>query len=140
MTRISRREVLRLASGGVALAAIGASCETDGAAPKVEEVRVAPGEIPASGADPLHSNPGRFYLLNDNQPLALYARCTHRGCLIEWDGEEDGFRCPCHGSRFDRVGQVVNGPAERPLERMRVVPQPDGGLLVQTRERSRVDG
>jgi cytochrome b6-f complex iron-sulfur subunit len=136
MKPISRRGALRLAGGGVAVIALGAACGTDSGAPKVEEVQVAAGKIPDPGAAPFESDPGRFFLLNDGQPLALYARCTHRSCLVQWDGDGDEFHCPCHGSRFDRAGQVVNGPAERPLERMAIELQSDGAILVRTGERS----
>lgn len=39
--------------------------------------------------------------------------CPHLGCVVERQG--DGFRCPCHGSRFDSRGELVNGPAVRSL-------------------------
>src|SRR5215207_7214620 len=48
---------------------------------------------------------------------AVSAVCTHMGCLIEWNGAEQTWDCPCHGSRFDREGHVMQGPAKRDLER-----------------------
>jgi Rieske Fe-S protein len=46
---------------------------------------------------------------------AIAAHCTHRGCVVDWDGAASEWACPCHGSRFGSDGHVISGPAERPL-------------------------
>jgi cytochrome b6-f complex iron-sulfur subunit len=60
---------------------------------------------------------GRFFISRtENGMLALWQKCTHLGCAVPWVEEEGLFHCPCHGSLFDEVGEVVGGPAPRPLD------------------------
>ncbi|HVR84807.1 MAG TPA: Rieske 2Fe-2S domain-containing protein [Planctomycetota bacterium] len=53
--------------------------------------------------------------------------CTHRGSQVHFNPAEGTLDCPSHGSRFDENGQVLHGPANRPLVPYRV--QVDDGLL-----------
>jgi len=42
--------------------------------------------------------------------------CTHMGCEVNWNSAETSWDCPCHGSRFSIEGDIIEGPAVRPLE------------------------
>jgi nitrite reductase/ring-hydroxylating ferredoxin subunit len=48
---------------------------------------------------------------------AVSLRCTHMGCLLRFNAAERSWDCPCHGSRFDVDGGVLEGPAVHDLER-----------------------
>jgi Rieske Fe-S protein len=53
---------------------------------------------------------------------AVSAVCTHMGCLIDWNRTERTWDCPCHGSRYDRDGHVIHGPAQRDLDVKQIEP------------------
>ncbi|OGV72920.1 MAG: hypothetical protein A3K19_20845 [Lentisphaerae bacterium RIFOXYB12_FULL_65_16] len=60
---------------------------------------------------------GQFYIVRGEDGfLALWQKCTHLGCAIPWVEEEDLFHCPCHGSTFNRNGEVLSGPAPCPMD------------------------
>jgi cytochrome b6-f complex iron-sulfur subunit len=61
---------------------------------------------------------------------ALSAVCTHLGCITEWRVDDNLIACPCHGSKFNRDGNKVAGPAPRPLSHLSVQLAPDGQLVV----------
>lgn len=64
--------------------------------------------------------------------FALSAVCTHLGCITRFLSDERAIACPCHGSRFDLEGNVVHGPAPRPLPWLEVQADAAGNLVVDT--------
>jgi Rieske Fe-S protein len=74
-------------------------------------------DVPLNGA--LLFRDERLALLRDEHGVyALSLVCTHLGCTVTVT--EDALACPCHGSRFDRQGHVLKGPADRALARLTV--------------------
>jgi len=59
--------------------------------------------------------------------VALYQRCVHLGCRVPWCDSSQWFECPCHGSKYNRVGEKKAGPAPRGLDRFAITV--DGGNL-----------
>jgi cytochrome b6-f complex iron-sulfur subunit len=49
--------------------------------------------------------------------VALYQKCVHLGCRVPWCSSSQWFECPCHGSKYSRVGEKKGGPAPRGLDR-----------------------
>jgi Rieske Fe-S protein len=63
--------------------------------------------------------------------FAYSLSCTHLGCLLEENG--DNFSCPCHGSRFDQTGKVLNGPAVENMLPLRIEINDDNTLTLYTK-------
>lgn len=58
-----------------------------------------------------------YYRDEHGNTFVVDTTCTHVGCELKWNELEKSWDCPCHGSRFDYKGNVLNGPAEKPLNR-----------------------
>lgn len=63
-----------------------------------------------------------IYVLTENGRdfIALSNICTHLGCRVRWIADREQFYCPCHVGIFDKEGNVISGPAPRPLDRYMV--------------------
>lgn len=48
--------------------------------------------------------------------IKLSAVCTHMKCIVAWDDKNKNWVCPCHKSKYDPYGKIINGPAKRDLE------------------------
>jgi cytochrome b6-f complex iron-sulfur subunit len=63
---------------------------------------------------------------------ALSAVCTHLGCITRFQPDRNIIACPCHGSQFTLAGDVVAGPAPRPLRWLQMSLSEKGELIVDT--------
>jgi len=62
-----------------------------------------------------------FCIFSENDQIwAVSRKCTHLGCRLNYKEEENILECPCHQSRFDISGTVLNGPSKKTLERYKV--------------------
>jgi Rieske Fe-S protein len=77
------------------------------------------GDVPRGEARVVGDGHGRTGVYRDEAGglHAVSVRCTHQGCLLRFNAAETSWDCPCHGSRFDVDGDVLEGPAVKPLER-----------------------
>ena len=109
------------------------------------DIHLTPDIIERAGCEDGVEVGGIFVRQTDGTPSALGLRCTHLGCRTRRDAVDHessrgdfgaigrgGFACPCHGSRFDRDGIVVRGPATAPLARVPV--RRDGQRWIATIE------
>lgn len=66
------------------------------------------------------------------EPFALNAVCTHLGCVVPWVAAENKFKCPCHGSQYDRQGKVIRGPAPLSLALEHADINADGQIVLSS--------
>jgi glycine/D-amino acid oxidase-like deaminating enzyme/nitrite reductase/ring-hydroxylating ferredoxin subunit len=78
----------------------------------IEDLRPGEGDIVR-----LHGEAVAGHRDDDGALHAVSATCTHLGCRVNWNTAERSWDCPCHGSRFDPDGDVLQGPAVHRLER-----------------------
>lgn len=125
---VSRRGFLQLLAAGAGVALLGGCGSSDEGekwtrpeavavgdgwqiedAPKLEPGEAFTFEFPDQAM-------GIVFITKAGELRALSAVCTHAACTVRWQDEQELF-CPCHGSRFNDQGQVLNGPATEPLPR-----------------------
>lgn len=67
-----------------------------------------------------------------NELSAVNPTCTHAGCVVQWQGSLKKFACPCHGSEFGADGEVLKGPAKKPLKTYQVKIEGNSVLVKQS--------
>lgn len=135
MPTLNRRDFLKLLTNGLltlsGLLGLGAILRFLGHAPEAaspSQFDLGPADrYPVGSRTVIPSVPA--LLIHDESGFhALSLVCTHLGCTVETT--ETGFECPCHGSRFDRLGRVTHGPAGAPLPALRVEVSDEGNVIV----------
>lgn len=81
----------------------------------IDEIKPGEGAIARVGKERL-----AVYRREDGAVVALSPICTHLGCHVSFNKAEKTWDCPCHGSRFNTQGEVVNGPAVKALRRRNI--------------------
>lgn len=137
MTKLSRRNFLKFAGGGLAVGAVvplstGVQADADNAtfsAQVVAQAKVLKTGVPLSFTYPDGASPCWLLKLGEAVPggvgpvsdiVAYTGLCSHMGCPVHYDAEAKTFKCPCHFSIFDpaKSGQQVCGQATVPLPRI----------------------
>ena len=77
----------------------------------VEDLRPGEGAVVVVDGDKVAA-----YREEDGTLVALSPKCKHLGCTVGWNDGAKTWDCPCHGSRYDARGKVIQGPAERDLD------------------------
>ena len=57
-----------------------------------------------------------FIIRTEGGFMAISAVCTHLNCIVNWNQILKRFECPCHGAKFNQMGEVIEGPPPRPLD------------------------
>ena len=78
----------------------------------------------------MYVNSGIYLVRADEGFFALSAVCTHLGCLTAWNQDLGIIACPCHGSKFTRTGEKIEGPAPKPLPWLKTSVSDEGDLIV----------
>ncbi len=134
--QIGRRTFVKIGVGSIAVAACGTGLF--GYQFMYPNVLYEPSPIVNAGkpdrypADSVTLDPetGIYVVRSAEGFYALSAVCTHLGCLTAWKPELGIIACPCHGSKFQRTGVKIEGPAPKPLPWLRMWLNEDGDLLV----------
>ncbi len=125
--KITRRRFLDYLLGGSIVVSLGSAVgviltyiyppKKEGGAETVQRLEVGDiSEIPQGKAKPVVFQNKNVIVIHVKEGFfAVDMKCTHLGCMVEWDVEKGVLFCPCHAAYFDYKGKVISGPAPSPL-------------------------
>jgi len=133
-----RETIARLALGGGLLFAGGwayLALRLVRSAPRQASRAIRTGLRPGAVGRAIRTFPMAFLFRGrGREVVALDRRCTHLGCRVRASSGGDQLLCPCHGSRFDRQGKPLRGPATRPLRRFRTSVDSRGEVVIHVED------
>ena len=132
--RVSLRAMGTLAKETLNFAGKYAQYLTKGDVPSVDEIPSGGGAVLRQGAKKLAA-----YRDDQGELHVASAVCPHLGCIVAWNSAEKSWDCPCHGSRFDPYGKVLDGPANTDLKPESLGPE-TGRKEMPVRESTRASG
>jgi Rieske Fe-S protein len=141
---VTRREFARylvLGAGTIAVANVGIAAWTQLRSINAGEPRaitaladVAVGE-PHLFRYPGDDDPAILVRLSDTELVGFSQKCTHLGCVVYYEPDEERWHCPCHEGNFEvRTGNVISGPPTRPLGRIDLEVRDDGMIWALGRQ------
>jgi Rieske Fe-S protein len=135
---VTRREFTRylvLGAGAMAVGNVGIAAWTQLRSINEGEPRpiVALAEVPVGETYlfryPTGDDPAILLRLGERELVAFSQKCTHLGCVVYFEADEDRWHCPCHEGNFEAAtGHVISGPPTRPLGRIEVEARDDGQI------------
>ena len=109
-SRKTLRSLKDFAQENINVAAQYTDAVTPGDVESVDDIAKGAGGIVRKGLSKI-----AVYRDDDGTIHSMSAVCVHLGCIVTWNSAEKTWDCPCHGSRYDAVGTVINGPANSDL-------------------------
>ena len=141
---VTRREFARylvLGAGTIAVANVGIAVWTQLRSINAGDPRaITPLADVAVGETHLFRYPGDddpaiLVRLSDTDVVAFSQKCTHLGCVVYYEPDQQRWHCPCHEGNFEaRTGNVVSGPPTRPLGRIDLEIRDDGMIWALGRQ------
>jgi len=135
MTKLSRRQFVTLAthfllwaSGLLGLAGVLRFLSYKPPAPPPTRYEVGNLASYPLGSRTLLADIPAVLVRTEESITAISLECTHLGCTVEQSAGT--FLCPCHGSRFDKEGNVTKAPAVEPLKLLLVEQDENGNLII----------